>query len=145
MKTGEVYFMTNLPQDNNMVIEYHLQRPSIGVFLWTVIRDSLGGSVKKTDQAFEQTRVTFHREYVLPLGQALGYDGVLHVKHFEQDWFSPYHLTKGYKKIFPVIKGHDRSPIEENKYNWDTIRKLETRIDQASKDVVASLYKACNK
>ena len=137
--------MNNLPQDNNMVIEYHLQRPSIGIFLWTVIWDSLGGSVKKTDQAFEQTRVTFHKEYVLPLGQALGYDGVLHVKHFEQDWFSPYHLTKDYKKIFPVIKGHDRSPIEENKYNWDTIRQLETRIDQASKDVVASLYIACNK
>ena len=128
-----------------MPIEYHLRRPSIGIFLWTIIWDTLGTNVAKTNQAFEQTRVTFHKEYVLPLGQALGYDGVMHAKHFEQDWFSPYHLSEDNKKIFPVIKGHEHSPIEENKHNWDTLRKLEIKIDKTSRDVVANLYLACSK
>ena len=147
VSTKETYFMNKSPkQETMMVIEYHLQRPSIGIFLWTVIFNGLGSGVKKTNKAFDKLRTTFHKEYVLPMGQSMGYDGVIHSKHFEQDWFTPYYLAEDRTTmVFPSIKGHERSPVEENRRNWDRMTKLMNNIRASSTEVVPDLYLACLK
>ena len=143
----ETHFKTkSRQQETTMVIEYHLQRPSIGIFLWTVIYNGLGGGAKKSNKAFAELRTTFHKEYVLPIGQSLGYDGVVHSKHFEQDWFTPYHLDKDHTTMmFPPIKGHERSPVEENRRNWDMLNDLMNKIESSSTEVVPNLYLSCMK
>ena len=134
------YMVSNPIKEIKMSIEYHLQKPAIGIFLWSVVTDALGGNVpKKTEDGFDRMRNEFYKEYVLPSGLALGYSGVVHSPHFERDFFSPFYYTEDGNN-FPSIKGHDASPHEENRIAYATLVHLEQEIVKASQ-VIPSLYK----
>ena len=134
------YIVPNSCKEIKMSIEYHLQKPSIGIFLWAVVTESLGGNVsKKPKNIFDRMRDEFHKEYVLPLGLALGYSGVVHSPHFERDFFSPFYYTEDGNN-FPSIKGHDASPHEENRTAYATLVHLEQEVVKASR-VIPSLCK----
>ena len=125
-------------KDVKMSIEYHLQRPSIGMFLWTIIVQTFGG-IKRNDDAFESTRNEFHKEYVLPIGQSLGYDGVTHSTHFDEDYFAPYHGAR-HNPIYPSIRGHNNSPSEERKTAYRTLGLMEAELVTTAQ-IVPDLYR----
>jgi len=121
-----------------MGIEYHLQRPSIGVFLWTIITESFGGITRNRD-AFENTRTEFYKEYALPIGQSLGYDGVSHTIHYDRDFFAPYRQTDD-KRVYPSIKGLGNSSVEEKRNDYHTLLLMEKEILKTTK-IIPGLYK----
>jgi len=133
-----VFLKAHQAKDIKMSIEYHLQRPSIGVFLWSIVTQSFGG-IKKDGNAFTHARDEFHKEYVLPIGQSLGYDGVAYDVHFDRDFFTPYHETSD-KRVYPSIKGHSNSPLEEIRNAYNTLALMEKELLTATK-IVPDLYK----
>ena len=131
-------FKTHCFKDSKMSIEYHLQKPSIGVFLWTIITQCLG-PIDKNKDTFSNTREEFYKEYALPIGQSLGYDGVDHRLHFDRDFFSPYRITN-YEKIYPPVKGKRNSPLEEVKKSHHTLALMEKELLTVTK-IIPDLYK----
>ena len=125
-------------KDIKMSIEYHLRKPSIGIFLWTTITNICGAIDKKMD-AFNNTRETFYIEYALPIGLVLGYDGVGHQLHFDRDFFTPYLVTDD-EKVYPSIRGHEHSPQEEIKKAYSTLSIMDRELFTASK-VLPDLYR----
>jgi len=125
-------------KDIKMPIEYHLLKPSIGVFLWTVITQSLG-PIQKNKDTFNYIRDEFYKEYVLPIGQSLGYDGVDRTRHFDKDFYSPYYITND-ERIYPHIKGKRDAPLEEIKRAFHTLTLMEKKLLTASK-IIPTRYK----
>jgi len=153
-KTGKVWNMKSIlvtalallkahwSKETKMSIEYHLRKPSISVFLWAVITKICGG-IQRDKDAFEHTRDDFYIEYVLPIGQSLGYAGVSHSLHFDTDFFAPYIETSniaGIKtKIYPSIKGHSTSPLTDITVAYDTLALMETKL-LTTAQIVPNLY-----
>jgi len=125
-------------KDTKMTIEYHLLKPSIGVFLWAVITKSLG-PIQKNKDTFNYIRDEFYKEYVLPIGQSLGYDGVDHTLHFDKDFFSPYHITNN-ERIYSHIKGKRDASLEEIKEAHHTLSLMEKELLTATK-IMPTRYK----
>lgn len=125
-------------KDIKMSIEYHLQKPSIGIFLWTTITNICGAIDKKKD-TFTDMREAFYIEYVLPIGLSLGYDGVDHKLHFDRDFFAPY-LTTNYEKVYPSIRGHEKSPQKEVKKAYNDLVTMDRELLTAAQ-VLPDLYK----
>ena len=125
-------------KDIKMSIEYHLRKPSIGIFLWTTITNICGAIDKKKD-AFTNMREAFYVEYVLPIGLSLGYDGVDHKLHFDRDFFAPYIIIDG-ERVFPSIRGHDNSPQEGVKKAYSDLVTMDREIFTAAK-VLPDLYR----
>ena len=132
------YIPSSPTKESKMTIEYHLQKPSIGIFLWTVILENLR-NIPKNKEVFDNTRNEFHKEYVLPIGQSLGYDGVMHTFHFDRDFFTPF-MTGEERAIYTSIKGHLSSPNEEHRKAYTSLVRMEERIIAATKTIPA-LYK----
>jgi len=133
-------FKAHCLKDIKMSIEYHLQKPSIGVFLWTIVTQAFG-AIEKKSEVFNITRNEFYRDYALPIGLCLGYDGVDHSIHYDRDFFAPYtQPTFVDDKTYPSIKGHLRSPLEDIKKSYTTLALMEKELLIATK-IVPKLYK----
>jgi len=130
-------FKAHFFKDIKMSIEYHLLKPSIGVFLWISITDTLG-AISKDKDTFSNTRNEFYKEYALPIGQSLGYDGVIHDIHFDRDFFSPYHTVND-KKVYPIIKSHYNYALKEVKEAYNILTLMEKELLKATK-ILPELY-----
>jgi len=125
-------------KDIKMSIEYHLQKPSIGIFLWTTITNICGAIDKKKD-TFTDMREAFYIEYVVPIGLSLGYDGVDHKLHFDRDFFAPYIIIDG-ERVFPSIKGRENSLQEGAKKAYNDLVTMDRELRTAAQ-ALPDLYK----